>query len=125
MIDAKELRIGNLVYRLVEANILTVVEISTTYLKFEHLDEHVWDAEDINPIPLTSEWLERMGKMCNNIPGWEYQISVGALNWYFRWNTEWYSELGGIYLASRIKYIHQLQNLYFALTGEELQIKLP
>jgi hypothetical protein len=23
------------------------------------------------------------------------------------------------------KYLHQLQNLYFALTGEELQIKLP
>lgn len=30
---------------------------------------------------------------------------------------------GVIYIGEKLKYVHQLQNLYFALTGYELEIK--
>ena len=80
------------------------------------------ESDSCNPIPLTPEWLERCGEKCDR-PDWQYQIQVGALKWYFRWNAVWYSELGGIYLDSRFKYVHQVQNLYFLLIGKELKIK--
>ena len=38
--------------------------------------------------------------------------------------TDIYPELGyAVYLPVRIDYVHQLQNLFYALTGEELTIK--
>lgn len=74
------------------------------------------------PIDLTPELLESIGKECSDIPGWEYQINIGALKWYFRWNTKWYSELGGIYIDSKVQHLHQVQNLYFDLIGHDLAI---
>lgn len=113
MIDPKELRLGNWI-------------LSPKGEPFEVYTETFADIEyagiNFNPIPLTPEWLDRCGEKCDK-PHWQYQIQVGALKWYFRWNTEWYSELGGIYLDSRFQYVHQLQNLYFSLIGQELTIK--
>lgn len=86
--------------------------------------EHIKE-EDAYPILLSAEWLERCGQKCAPGHQWEFQIQVGALKWYFRWNTEWYSEIGGIYIDSRIQFVHQLQNLYFAFTGNELPITAP
>lgn len=79
--------------------------------------------EDVIPIPLTEEWLLKLGykKGDNNNRGQLFE------NW-----------LGGFYLKDgllkpkpyyfdnafsetlEIKYVHQLQNIHFALTGEEL-----
>ena len=68
------------------------------------------------PIQLTEEWLVKfgfikrtptgyyfdMGRMSINLPDFEYK---------------------NIRIDVKLKYVHQLQNLYFALTGEELTIK--
>lgn len=73
---------------------------------------------NVKPIPLTEEWLEKFGfemgknpKIIQLFPmqlletpnGFEYFLGHG---------------FGGKFIV--IKYLHQLQNLYFALTGEEL-----
>lgn len=131
MIDAKELRLGNYIYAsgLYENRLVKVEQIGSKgtlsedkrVIMFEGLNVGEFSC-DCNPIPLTPEWLERCGEKCDR-PDWQYQIQVGALKWYFRWNTEWYSELGGIYLDSRFKHVHQVQNLYFLLIGHELTIK--
>jgi hypothetical protein len=70
------------------------------------------------PIPLTEEWLNKF----------DFITTYGT--WKFR-GIEYYSiESNGSlyfddqYTATDIKYVHQLQNLYFALTGEELTIKI-
>jgi len=82
------------------------------------------------PIPLTEEWLERFGLKiecmwvndCKAVKGdfhitldhdgetvIGYPTSIGIRNqWMF---------------VQDIEYVHQLQNLYFALTGEELELK--
>jgi hypothetical protein len=79
------------------------------------------------PIEITKEWLLKLGFEYNNnydnyvIRARDYYNSVG-------WNDEdceWYYNNdrsdAGCYYITDIKYVHQLQNLYFALTQEELQ----
>lgn len=123
MIDKKELRIGNLLK--CGDKIVEVEDIGDTGINLQWLHEmshYDYDYNQLSPIELTPEWLEKIGEKCTDINGWEYQIRVGALKWYFRWNTEWYSEIGGIYIDSKVQYVHQMQNLYFALTGKEISI---
>lgn len=83
--------------------------------RLKDLPKHLWP----QPIELSEEWLVKVGAS-KSFENWQYTIPVGAITLHFRCNTEWYSELGGIYLGSKIRYVHQLQNLYYALTGNEL-----
>lgn len=72
----------------------------------------------INPIPLTEDWLIKFG--ANKYS--EY-FELGHTEWY---KEEDYFKPKSYYFADgfkdgfKLKYVHQLQNLYFALTGEEL-----
>jgi len=110
MIKSSDIRIGNWI-------------LSPDGKPMQVYAEIFLDIEDVgiefNPIELTPEWLLKYGVKSDD-GSWEYQINVGAIKWYFRWNVEWYSELGGIYMGSHIKYVHQLQNLYYSLTENEL-----
>ena len=77
----------------------------------------------ISPIPITPEWLERLGfelhKPCGDegFIKWKHKNGVYLLwiegkFWHDHWST-------GIWINS----VHQLQNLYHALTGQELTVK--
>lgn len=80
--------------------------------------------DEISPIPLTEEWLVRFGfeeKTYVNGDGDEF-------NW---WSLHGFSLNDGFQLTGdngtsesmlpyKLEYVHQLQNLFFALTGEEL-----
>ncbi|KKN06715.1 hypothetical protein LCGC14_1074420 [marine sediment metagenome] len=123
---ATELRIGNYVSD-VHANwdywaVKTLGEKRCYYGSFMEKYEH------LQPIPLTEEWLKKFGLQknesghwCNLVESYYCYIeivpfkngiySLGILGHYD-------ARLG---YTSEIKYVHQLQNLYFALTGEELQ----
>jgi len=122
MIDPKELRIDNLFRDRLTSKLLAVAEVNSENVLFDILGDDQsalpdgWQAE---PIPLTPEVLQKCGRLSTH-SDWEYEIPVGALKWYFRHNIEWYSEIGGIYIDSRVQHLHQLQNLYFALYGNEL-----
>jgi hypothetical protein len=84
------------------------------------------DLEYCQPIPITEEWLINFGfkKHKCNIGGadmWQGMDawSINDNNWLFRGNPIDGLKLVG-YFNSNIEYVHQLQNLYFALTGIEL-----
>ncbi len=98
MMKANELRIGNYVYD----NLGGVLKI-----KGISLDSTL---SHIKPIPLTEEWLLKFGLMSikTELGFWNNGDAI-----YFSYGFEKSIEL---------KYLHQLQNLYFALTGEELTI---
>jgi len=72
-----------------------------------------------NPIPLTEEWLLRLGFM-NDIEFW-YVNSNNELRLYI--SASGLAAINDDRAFGSIRHVHQLQNLYFALTGEELTIK--
>lgn len=86
--------------------------------------------EVIDPIPLTPEILENIG--FENFPSgsldrWKLvrfylESSMHSKEVFqFRWEN---MDNTGSAPTTKIKYLHQLQNLYFALCGEELKVHL-
>ena len=76
------------------------------------------------PIPLTEDILLKCGAWTSD---WDnnssYRIGI-SLDYILAINLELNTfQLGDLDLT-QIKYLHQLQNLYFALTGEELNINI-
>jgi hypothetical protein len=76
------------------------------------------------PIPLTPEILEKAGfKFDGDFNSYSISSVILSKNYCLcSIGDEYLCELNRI--GKPIKHIHQLQNLYFALTGEELQIIL-
>lgn len=111
-----ELRIGNWIY---DAQCEMEIQIGT--------GSHIHNLDpNSNPIPLTEEWLKRVGFDASGFKQQEF------LNWGFKVKKDpnspsnWITFQGFMnqfYELTSIQYVHQLQNLYFALTGEELTIK--
>ena len=103
MINANELRIGNiLMFTQFQEN--TDMEITGTHIAYAGNDQN-WLNSFFEPIPLTEEWLVRFG--------WKDGFAKGML---IRYGLK--IRLLGHDMDTQ--YVHQLQNLYFALTGQEL-----
>jgi len=116
---ASELRIGNLV--------MDGKDIEQVNARM--IDMLVKIEADFDPIPLTEEWLLKLGfKQCGyEMLSWKHEtllpsFDLDGINWadfdepdYQFLNYKVGNEI------LRIDYVHQLQNLYFALTGEELK----
>lgn len=125
---ANELRIGNWVdLRGSYLQVFSINNTSTaTHSKIEldldsvTLDKHVkWvNISCIEPIPLTEEILLSCGFL-----NWNGYFSKGNIK-YENGNIilKFYSD--DAYIIKGIKYLHQLQNLYYALTGGDLEIEL-
>ena len=76
--------------------------------------------DSFEPIPITEEWLLKFGFEFNvltnrsELDDWRFDITKPA-------NYDGFLLCeGSTAITDRIKYVHQLQNLYFAFTGEEL-----
>ena len=136
MIKANELMIGNLLRDKVSGAILRVDELTVegkiiTYVIDRKLFPlpNGWQAE---PIPLTEEVLLKCGFEKSNhnnksIIGYDlneiYRVYSEKSNYEFWILDRDYEEVAYCKL-SKVEYIHQLQNLYFALTGHPLTIKI-
>jgi len=134
MIQVNELKIGNLVYyngNHKEVGIVTSLQpkfypkycetSKDIFIGLNQRHDIVYNVKDIQPIPLTEEWLLKCGfeRVENN---WKVLDNiVFKLSWERLAGLVLVLENESIFLA-HINYLHQLQNLYFALTGEELQI---
>lgn len=116
---SSELRIGN--YVMYTENILTISSIDKKRVVLDDynrpLDFLVRFLNQIKPIPLTEEWLIRFG--FGGTREYYYDTEIGAIEFYFEDEIL----VCDIYDSrnKNIKYVHQLQNLYFALTGKELK----
>ena len=78
------------------------------------------------PIPLTEEWLLKFGFekqmiKINDYTDFAYECIFESYEFALYQELEW-SDIQKIILHT-VKYVHQLQNLYYALTGEELTLK--
>lgn len=125
---ANELRIGNFCkwngpYFKEEA---VIASLDLTEVSFKCGDYGM--VSEIEPIPLTEEWLEKLGfwskyKSCNN--DWSYYgFTINQISDEDEDGNEIPQEQIFYYqYMYDIKYVHQLQNLYFALFEKELTIK--
>jgi hypothetical protein len=78
---------------------------------------------DIDPIPLTEEWLKRFGfKWCGLISKGRFLTLYTPCGKALVYKDS-YIKFVGVTIETPIQYVHQLQNLYFTLTGEELILK--
>ena len=133
---ATELRIGNYIYlslldedRLDFKDVLFKVDANTIRDSVHYGND--WTG---SPIPLTEEWLLKFGfkkgKVLTNI---YYELNIdasyGASIVAFIENEKkleiYLSDCDGGHIGKKLEYVHKLQNLYFALTGEELKIINP
>lgn len=113
---ANELRIGN--YLMGKQGHVTVTEIrENNSVKIHDNTSSFYVGTCLLPIPLTKEWLLKLGIIYDEfhdlfqIGGYDIDCGDNYCHFYFNEYGDWYKE---------IKYVHQLQNLYFALTQEEL-----
>jgi hypothetical protein len=131
MIQANDLRIGNILMSSKTSQTMTVKSINDTFcnctfkgMKRESLG---FNYSELKPIRLTEDWLIRFGfKRDANI---DFVINHPLLTILIGGKDTYHSghllliQNGNKIGNSEIKYVHQLQNLYFALTNEELIIK--
>ena len=82
--------------------------------------EEVWNAERTwcKPIPLTEEWLIKMGF---NRSGLYYHLNDVYIHTMGIFEPYFYYQYNG--KECIIESLHQLQNLFYCLCGEELTIK--
>lgn len=71
------------------------------------------------PIPLTGQWLKSFGFEIDT-PFENSRPIYYKDGFYVDWDTLQPIDSGYDIAKVEIKYVHQLQNLYFALTGKEL-----
>ena len=106
--DIKELRVGNLLYN----GFNELIEVKN----ISHYNTSGFLLETLKPIELTEEWLQKFG--------FELYDSVEFRHFYRKNDFDLDENYQPIdFDCIEIKYVHQLQNLYFALTGQELEIK--
>lgn len=142
---ATDLRIGNLILfhpiniHISQARICEVISISikSCIVKDKGLElEMFYDNNTTHSIPLTEEWMEKFGFKSEittngrrvfrnyNIGTWlfvdaednKFTLCIDSIEEGLGWQALPYVITHNIH-----SYVHQLQNLYFALTGEELK----
>jgi hypothetical protein len=81
----------------------------------------------VKPIPLTEEWLERFGFERyeeydeGGFVDFRYVLHINGLDFVSFWNSEELTVVNQPQTGVDVEYVHSLQNLYFALTGQELE----
>ena len=142
MIDAKELRIGNYLSgnNDPEMQVFSINPINGVEMGFigmqedESIDYGLWyyNLSELKPIPLTEEWLLKFG--CRKLTAEKhicYCIEINEqISIYISIDKLVLVEVGigeddNEYLSiiDYVQMVHQLQNLYFSLSGKELEFK--
>ena len=140
-IKSNELRIGNLVIaknsfdKISETYIDKIRNVDAIFIDkvgFKSCSNHICIL-NYEPIPLTEEWLFKFGfeidesndnkktkTLSTQVSNTE-SLYFDENEWYIShdWNNNNFKNT----FWNQPKYVHQLQNIYFALTGEELTIK--
>lgn len=118
--EAKELRIGN-----------CILKNGSNYIVDTLFFVDVYDGTamgfDLQPIPLTEEILLKCGFVRHHEDYYNEVILIKDVITKDFTCKLYPKELGSAYEIKnsiKIKYLHQLQNLYFALTNEELTVNL-
>ena len=126
MIAKESLRIGNLILAIGSLtkgciHVVTGIDANMVYMGNVALSYG-----NIGGIPLTEEWLKKCGFVFHQSVGSHY-IAYNGLRLslsFFRWDaSEGYLQLDSPLSSTEIRFVHQLQNWFHGLTGQELTIQ--
>ena len=125
--EAKELRIGNYFIPIMDDG----TQLEERKLKASELYAIYNNKERCKDITLTEEWLIKLGFTNDNNESWFWSFDFGDKQETFKifpltaggepmglWGI-----VGCPQLVKKIEFVHQLQNIYFSLTGQELELK--
>jgi hypothetical protein len=92
--------------------------------------DYEYEFEQLRGVPLTEEWLLKFGFTRMSCPEKAYKHDDFMVSLTYHkdydlsdyWEWEYQIANGRAFRSVRIDNVHQLQNIYFALTGEELII---
>lgn len=122
-IKPESLRIGNLMKEHYTGKIISVIELTEKSITFSDSFIGKWQAE---PIEVSEEILLKVGIIYRSF----YVVGTGNCN---KWQLDDFILLknidGDFYCPLSaynpvLEFVHELQNLYFALTGQELNISV-
>lgn len=128
---ANEFRLGNIVN---DNEVVTAIQ-DGNITTFDGKSYDYDSPPGIEPAPLTEDWLVRFGceiKEGLRNDGSQYMyVNLEAIQPYRDYGSGFEWDYNQLYLCDcdsgkigeQIKYVHQLQNIYFALTNKELTIK--
>lgn len=142
ILEPRDLRIGNILDY--DGQFVEVTELSmdiddeynerVLFCKIGDLSNEMggWNraiCDKLNPILLTVDILEKCGfSVIGEKPFYSLRLKLNStdeLCWYSQDHELRYQTQGSGFTRSfNTKYLHQLQNLYFILSGEDLKIKL-
>lgn len=125
---AQELRIGNLVECFGTREVIAIKKNKIKIQKLTNQGNYILEwvptrTMSLEPLPITEQWLSTLGFFII-----ETNKCVEAFRENFRYSIkqvddsdQWFW-CDGENVITNLKYLHQLQNLYFSLTGEELDL---
>lgn len=143
MIEITDIRTGNYVYQIVWGTIEKVEavvvdptgdpELSELVIENKHGNQEAFLLDEFFPVAILPDLVERMGFVRSlhvypdgsTIKGWQavsndrFLLTRDLVTWYL----EDISMDVPRYINKELSYLHELQNLYFALTGEELTLR--
>ena len=111
MIKANELRVGNLMGPYIST---VVKKINWQDIRECKIYPNIFNSNN-QRIKLNEQWLIDLGFEYNDFDETYFKDIIRI--------TKDLEVFVGLCLLPKKKYVHQIQNLYFALTGEELTIK--
>jgi hypothetical protein len=127
--EVKNYRIGNFVYGVDKGFENTAMEICSLQedntFRLKHGNDSVgcYSGRRLKPIPLTEEWLIKFNFVYHHDtphPNRVFRISSNEMIFDLEEIISYY--FGGSFISVELKYVHQLQNLFWILTGQELTI---
>lgn len=115
--NSTELRIGNIVSYEATAHVIREIHGEKCLHTWNKSggDRYYSTYEEIEGFPITPEWLERFG----------WTDSYSEVSGYYYDDGYLSTSIGDSYKVNTkpLKFIHEIQNLYWCLCGKELEIK--
>lgn len=111
--EAKDLRIGNLI-RYIDK--IVVCDVNIIYA----ISKYISPIKLYTPIEITEEWLKKLGFLRDDEINYIWYLPDISIA--YNVNDNCIEIVDSWEFGKRI-YVHELQNIYYALTGRELELK--
>jgi|688.fasta_scaffold1177204_1 hypothetical protein len=116
MTKVTDFRIGNIVLQ--NGNITIIDSLERSLNDWERTNHK--RTMDTEPIPIDKQWLQKFGFINQKYEHFFLEVNGFSIEFDILKGSVYHSFLEG--RTINIHYVHELQNLYFSLTGKELSV---